>query len=62
MTCPGRHFASVQIFKMAATLLRDYDIMQVDPENQWQYQANFTALTHSWPVWIHKRNANGNAL
>ncbi|EXL39377.1 hypothetical protein FOCG_18016 [Fusarium oxysporum f. sp. radicis-lycopersici 26381] len=62
MTCPGRHFASVQIFKMAATLLRDYDIMQVDPENQWQYQANFTALTHSWPVWIHKRDTNGNAL
>ncbi|EWY80070.1 hypothetical protein FOYG_16863 [Fusarium oxysporum NRRL 32931] len=55
MTCPGRHFAWMQISKMAVTLLRNYDISQVDPKNQWQYQANFTALTYSWPVWVQKR-------
>ena len=55
MTCPGRHFATMQIFKMAATLVRDYDIRQVDPKNVWKYQANFTALANSWPVYVQKR-------
>ncbi|KAK2471841.1 hypothetical protein H9L39_16524 [Fusarium oxysporum f. sp. albedinis] len=60
MTCPGRHFAWMQICKMAATLLRNYNIRQVDPKNQWRYQANFTALTYSWPVWVEKREHEGN--
>lgn len=60
MTCPGRHFAWMQICKMAATLLRNYNIRQVNPKNQWRYQANFTALTHSWPVWVEKREHEGN--
>ncbi|EXK23604.1 hypothetical protein FOMG_19635 [Fusarium oxysporum f. sp. melonis 26406] len=60
MTCPGRHFAWIQICKVAATLLRNYDISQVDPNNQWQYQANFTALTYSWPVWVKKLEREGN--
>ncbi|KAF5236869.1 hypothetical protein FANTH_11111 [Fusarium anthophilum] len=55
MTCPGRHFAWMQICKVAATLLRNYDISQVDPDNKWRYEANFTALTYSWPVWVEKR-------
>lgn len=55
MTCPGRHFAYMQIYKVAATLVRDYDIRQVDPDNVFQYQANFTALAHSWPVYLQKR-------
>lgn len=45
----------VQILKVAATLVRDYDIRQVDPKNVWEYQANFTALAHSWPVYVQKR-------
>ncbi|RYC77375.1 hypothetical protein BFJ63_vAg19751 [Fusarium oxysporum f. sp. narcissi] len=60
MTCPGRHFAWMQICKMAATLLRNYNIRQVNPKNQWRYQANFTALTYSWPVWVEKREHEGN--
>jgi len=55
MMCPGRHFARMQILKIAATMVRDYDIRQVDPRNVWDYQANFTALTHSWPVYVEKR-------
>lgn len=45
----------MQISKMAAMLVRDYDIHQVDPTNVWKYQANFTALTHSWPVYVLER-------
>ncbi|XMA20785.1 hypothetical protein WAI453_013576 [Rhynchosporium graminicola] len=55
MMCLGRHFAKMQISKIAASLVRDYDIRQVDPKNIWDYQANFTALTHSWPVYVKKR-------
>lgn len=46
----------MQIFKTAASLVRDYDIRQVDPGSEWDYQANFTALLHSWPVYVQSRD------
>ncbi|KAG9250652.1 cytochrome P450 [Emericellopsis atlantica] len=52
MTCPGRHFAMMQIVKVTASLIRDFDFDRVDPKKAWKWQANFTALTHSWPVWV----------
>ncbi|KAG9249710.1 cytochrome P450 [Emericellopsis atlantica] len=55
MTCPGRHLALMQVSKVVASLIHCYDIRQVDPDSVWSYQANFTALTHSWPVYVKKR-------
>jgi len=53
--CPGQHLAKVQITKMAATIVRDYDIVQVDPTNEWKWKAYFNLVPHSWPVYIEKR-------
>lgn len=50
--CPGEQLALLQIFKISATLVRDYDINQVDPGNEWKYKAYFTVVPHSWPVYI----------
>lgn len=55
MTCPGRHLALMQVSKVVASLIHCYDIRQVDPNSVSSYQANFTALTHSWPVYVKKR-------
>ncbi|KAK0615337.1 cytochrome P450 [Bombardia bombarda] len=52
--CPGEHLAAIQLFKIAATIVRDYDIAQVDPENEWKWKAYFTVVPHSWPVRIVK--------
>jgi cytochrome P450 len=55
MTCPGRNLARLQLAKVAATLVQDYDIRQANPGQEWQYGAYFTVLPHSWPVWVEKR-------
>ncbi|KAH8200810.1 hypothetical protein TruAng_005047 [Truncatella angustata] len=60
-TCPGQHIARIQMSKMAATLVRDYDVKQVDPKEEWEWmaphdrvdlEAIMSAITkhqHSWP-------------
>lgn len=53
-SCPGQHLARIELSKMAATIVRDYDICQVNAGQEWQYVANFTAVPHSWPVYIQK--------
>ncbi|KAJ5833375.1 hypothetical protein N7474_001686, partial [Penicillium riverlandense] len=40
--CPGRNLAHFEISKLAATLFRDYDIQQVNPKQEWQFQNHFT--------------------
>ncbi|KAK7915176.1 hypothetical protein PG985_012879 [Apiospora marii] len=52
--CPGEHLANIQLFKIAATIVRDYSIRQVNPEKEWEWKAYFTVVPHSWPVYISK--------
>ncbi|ORY63884.1 cytochrome P450 [Pseudomassariella vexata] len=54
-SCPGQHLARVQITKMAATIVRDYDILQVDPCSEWKWKAYISIVPHSWPVYVQKR-------
>ncbi|KAK8110343.1 uncharacterized protein PG998_006800 [Apiospora kogelbergensis] len=53
--CPGENLARIELFKVAATLVRDYSIRQVDPENKWQWEGYITRVPHSWPVYVEKR-------
>lgn len=55
MSCPGRHIAMVQMSKVAALILRNFQISLADPNSPLDYQANFTALLHSWPVYMEER-------
>ena len=45
----------IELSKILATLVRDYDIRQVDKEQEWKYKAYFTVVPHSWPCYIEKR-------
>lgn len=39
-----------------ATLIRDYDIEQVDPRNEWVFKSQFTAIPSGWPCKIQRRS------
>ena len=53
--CPGQSIAKIELAKIAATLVKDYKIKQVDPVQDWQWKAYFTVVPHSWPVYVEKR-------
>ncbi|KAF4461647.1 Pisatin demethylase [Fusarium albosuccineum] len=54
-SCPGQNVAKIELAKITATLVRDYDIKQVDSKQEWKWKAYFTVVPHSWPVYIKRR-------
>jgi cytochrome P450 len=57
-SCPGQNIAKIELSKITATIVRDYDIRQVNKDQNWQWKAYFTVVPHSWPVFIDKRALN----
>ncbi|ROW09024.1 hypothetical protein VMCG_02856 [Cytospora schulzeri] len=55
MSCPGQNIARIELSKICATIVRDYDIRQVNPGQEWQWKAYFNIAPHSWPCYIEKR-------
>ncbi|KAJ8109646.1 hypothetical protein OPT61_g7309 [Boeremia exigua] len=55
-SCQGRNIAHLEIFKAAATLLRDFDFKQVDPAQEWKYEASFAAVPHDWPCYVFENS------
>jgi cytochrome P450 len=53
-SCPGQNIAKIELAKIAATLVRDYKIKQVDGTQAWKWKAYFTVVPHSWPVFVEK--------
>ncbi|KAH6659961.1 cytochrome P450 [Truncatella angustata] len=58
--CPGQKIARLEMSKITATIVRDYDIRQVDPQQQWVWKARFAMLPHEWPVYVTKANSWDN--
>ncbi|KAI1340026.1 cytochrome P450 [Xylariaceae sp. FL0016] len=54
-SCPGQHIARIQLSKISATVVRDYEIRQVDPKQEWTWSAYFTVVPHDWPVYVTRR-------
>lgn len=54
-TCPGQHLAKIEIAKICATIVRDYDVRQVDPGQDWKYEVYFDVCPYDWPVYMEKR-------
>jgi cytochrome P450 len=54
--CPGQNFSRIELAKITATLVRDYNIRLVDPEKPWKWKAHFTTIPHDWPVYVEKRD------
>ncbi|KAK4206687.1 Pisatin demethylase [Rhypophila decipiens] len=57
-SCPGINLAKIELSKLAASIVRDYDIRLVDPSREWQYEAYFNTLPHSWPVFVKRVEHN----
>lgn len=55
MSCPGQNLAKIELSKICATLVRDYNIRQVDPGRNWQWKAYFVVAPHTWPCYVEKR-------
>lgn len=53
-SCPGQNIAKIELAKITATLVRDYNICQVNEHQDWKWKAYFTVVPHSWPVLISK--------
>ncbi|KAL2018191.1 hypothetical protein VTK56DRAFT_1164 [Thermocarpiscus australiensis] len=52
---PGHNLAKIELCKILATIVRDYNIRQVYERQEWKYKAYFTVAPHSWPCYIKKR-------
>lgn len=48
-SCQGRNIAQLEILKATATLVRDFDFAQVEPDQDWMYEVRFTATPRGWP-------------
>ncbi|MCJ1320054.1 hypothetical protein MMC15_005390 [Xylographa vitiligo] len=57
-SCPGRNLAQLEVSKVTATMVRDYDVRQIDPTKDWSYEAHFTAVPYGWPCTVTRRNAS----
>ncbi|KAK6839281.1 cytochrome P450 [Apiospora arundinis] len=55
--CPGQHVAKIELSKITATMIRDYDIRQARKDQEWKWKAYFTVVPHSWPCLITKRES-----
>lgn len=53
-SCPGQHIARMELSKICSTIIRDYDIKLVDPSKKWKWEAYFTMVPSSWPVYVSK--------
>ncbi|KAI1871529.1 uncharacterized protein JN550_004523 [Neoarthrinium moseri] len=53
-SCPGQNIARIELSKITATIVRDYDIHLVDKAQEWKYKAYFTVVPHSWPVYVNR--------
>jgi hypothetical protein len=45
----------MELLKMGATFVRDYNIRQVDENREWKWEAYFTTVPYDWPVFVEKR-------
>ncbi|KAL4796252.1 cytochrome P450 [Aspergillus venezuelensis] len=53
--CPGRNLAQFELSKVLVTVLRDYDIEQIDPKQEWRFETRFLAVPYGWPCRIRRR-------
>ncbi|MCJ1414106.1 hypothetical protein MMC32_000431 [Xylographa parallela] len=53
--CPGQHLARVEIGKVAAVMVRDYEIVQVQEGAEWLWRSHFSAVPWGWDCWVKTR-------
>lgn len=53
-SCVGQNLARIELSKILATIVRGYNIRQVDPKQEWSYKPYFTVVPGGWPVYVEK--------
>ena len=53
--CPGQHLARLEIAKVAALMVRDYEITQVQEGTSWRFRSHFAAVPFGWDCWVKMR-------
>lgn len=61
-SCPGRNLANLEVSKVTATLVRDFDTRQVDPKQKWSFKSHFTAVPYGWPCYVERRDTLKTSL
>ncbi|KAH8647792.1 cytochrome P450 [Xylariales sp. PMI_506] len=55
MSCPGQHIARMELTKVCATIIRDYDFELADPHKEWEWKAYFSMVPYGWSIYVSKR-------
>ncbi|MCJ1472767.1 hypothetical protein MMC13_001416 [Lambiella insularis] len=53
--CPGQHLAQMEIGKVAALMVRDYEVSQVVEGAEWRFRSHLAATPWGWPCWLRVR-------
>ena len=54
--CPGQNLARLELTKITATVLRDFEIELVDPGKEWEYHRTFIVPQRGWDCFVRKRD------
>ena len=46
----------MELSKITATLVRDFDIRLADPDADWKYHELFVTSKDGWPVYLERRS------
>lgn len=53
--CPGQNLARIELTKITATVLRDFEIRLVDPDKEWEYHRTFIVPQTGWDCYVQRR-------
>ena len=53
--CIGRNLATLELNKITATLVRDFELRLVEPDKEWKCHFLFLTVPWGWPVWMKRR-------
>ncbi|KAL8793216.1 MAG: hypothetical protein Q9195_004152 [Heterodermia aff. obscurata] len=54
-SCPGRSVANIELSKITATLIRDFDFRLADPDAEWKYHQLFVTSQYESSVFVERR-------
>lgn len=55
-SCPGQNLGRIELSKICATLVCNYDFSQVDPGQEMRYEAYFGLTAHMPACYVRKQN------
>ena len=57
--CPGQNLARMELTKITATVLRDFEVRLVDRGREWEYHRTFIVPQGGWDCFVRRRGLKG---